>query len=95
MAYLHQKKSYLKKTKFSVNAVMILTSMPTDAGNSFLLRNLISCYCTGNSSTDLHGLPWSRLLRARRKVAGAEILSYAGWQLDLFSFCVLQLPEHH
>ena len=37
MAYLHQKKSYLKKTKFSVNAVMTFTSMPTDAGNSFIV----------------------------------------------------------
>ena len=37
MAYLQQKKSYLKKTKFSVNTVMTFTSMPTDAGNSFIV----------------------------------------------------------
>ena len=38
MAYLHQKKSYLKKkTKFTVNAVMTFTSKPTDAGNSFIV----------------------------------------------------------
>ena len=33
MAYL-----YLKKTKFSENAVMTFTSMPTDAGNSFVAQ---------------------------------------------------------
>ena len=27
-----------------------------------------------------------QIVRARREVAGAEILSNAGWQLDLFSF---------
>ena len=37
IAYLHQKKSYLRKTKFCVNAVMTFTSMPTDAGNSFIV----------------------------------------------------------
>ena len=37
MAYLLQKKSYLKKTKFSVNAVATFTSMPTDAGNSLIV----------------------------------------------------------
>ena len=37
MVYLHQKKSYLKKTKFSLNALVTFTSMPTDAGNSFIV----------------------------------------------------------
>ena len=32
MAYLLQ-----KKTKFTINAVMTFTSMPTDAGNSFIV----------------------------------------------------------
>ena len=38
MTYLHHKKSYLKNTKFSENAVMTFTSMPTDAGNSFVAQ---------------------------------------------------------
>ena len=68
MVYLHQKKNYLKKTKFSLNPVMTFTSMPTDAGNTFIVAQfninhlVIVTVIVLRPTTDLHGISWSRLL---------------------------------